>query len=47
MRVSLTAVEESRTSGLGIRCEGVVHLCRTFGGHDVVALARCRHPRAR
>ena len=24
--------------GLGIRCEGVVHLYRTFGGHDVVAL---------
>ncbi|MCW2834389.1 MAG: lolD [Nocardioides sp.] len=24
--------------GLGVRCEGVVHLYRTFGGHDVVAL---------
>ncbi|WP_245916371.1 ABC transporter ATP-binding protein [Nocardioides gansuensis] len=25
-------------TGLGVRCEGVVHLYRTFGGHDVVAL---------
>ncbi len=24
--------------GLGVRCEGVVHLYRTFEGHDVVAL---------
>ena len=26
------------TGGLGVRCEGVVHLYQTFGGHDVVAL---------
>ncbi len=38
MRESATAVEETRTGGLGIRCEGVVHLYKTFGGHDVVAL---------
>ena len=38
MRGSTTAVEETRTGGLGIRCEGVVHLYKTFGGHDVVAL---------
>lgn len=24
--------------GLGVRCSGVVHIYRTFGGHDVVAL---------
>ena len=24
--------------GIGVRCEGVVHLYRTFEGHDVVAL---------
>jgi len=28
----------SRTRGIGVRCEGVVHLYRTFEGHDVVAL---------
>ena len=38
MRESATTVEETRTGGLGIRCEGVVHLYKTFGGHDVVAL---------
>ena len=38
MRGSATTVEETRTGGLGIRCEGVVHLYKTFGGHDVVAL---------
>ena len=38
MRASTAAVEETRTGGLGIRCEGVVHLYKTFGGHDVVAL---------
>lgn len=27
-----------RPGGIGVRCEGVVHLYRTFGGHDVVAL---------
>jgi ABC-type lipoprotein export system ATPase subunit len=26
------------TRGVGVRCEGVVHLYRTFAGHDVVAL---------
>ncbi|MEJ7628171.1 MAG: ATP-binding cassette domain-containing protein [Nocardioidaceae bacterium] len=25
-------------SGIGVRCEGVVHLYKTFAGHDVVAL---------
>ena len=38
MRESATTVEETRTGGLGVRCEGVVHLYKTFGGHDVVAL---------
>src|SRR3712207_4858517 len=38
VRESAAAVEETRTGGLGIRCEGVVHLYKTFGGHDVVAL---------
>ena len=38
MRESTTVVEATRTGGLGIRCEGVVHLYKTFGGHDVVAL---------
>ena len=28
----------SRPGGVGIRCQGVVHLYRTFEGHDVVAL---------
>jgi ABC-type lipoprotein export system ATPase subunit len=27
-----------RTGGVGVRCEGVVHLYQTFEGHDVVAL---------
>jgi ABC-type lipoprotein export system ATPase subunit len=27
-----------RPRGLGVRCQGVVHLYRTFEGHDVVAL---------
>ena len=27
-----------RSGGIGIRCQGVVHLYRTFEGHDVVAL---------
>ena len=26
------------TGGIGVRCQGVVHLYRTFAGHDVVAL---------
>jgi putative ABC transport system ATP-binding protein len=26
------------TGGIGVRCQGVVHLYRTFEGHDVVAL---------
>jgi ABC-type lipoprotein export system ATPase subunit len=30
--------ELGRPGGVGIRCEGVVHLYRTFEGHDVVAL---------
>ncbi|MFC6287079.1 ABC transporter ATP-binding protein [Nocardioides sp. GCM10027113] len=30
--------EPGRPGGIGIRCEGVVHLYRTFEGHDVVAL---------
>lgn len=28
----------SEPGGIGVRCEGVVHLYRTFEGHDVVAL---------
>lgn len=28
----------ARPRGVGVRCEGVVHLYRTFEGHDVVAL---------
>ena len=28
----------ARPGGISVRCEGVVHLYRTFGGHDVVAL---------
>jgi len=28
----------ARTGGVEVRCEGVVHLYRTFAGHDVVAL---------
>ena len=38
MRESTAVADETRTGGLGIRCEGVVHLYKTFGGHDVVAL---------
>ena len=38
MQESTAVVEDTRTGGLGIRCEGVVHLYKTFGGHDVVAL---------
>ena len=30
--------ELGRPGGVGIRCQGVVHLYRTFEGHDVVAL---------
>ena len=30
--------EQGRMGGLAVRCEGVVHLYRTFAGHDVVAL---------
>ena len=30
--------ELGRPGGIGIRCQGVVHLYRTFEGHDVVAL---------
>ena len=30
--------ELSRPGGVGLRCSGVVHLYRTFEGHDVVAL---------
>lgn len=30
--------ELSRPGGIGVRCQGVVHLYRTFEGHDVVAL---------
>ena len=37
VRGSAATAEETRTGGLGIRCEGVVHLYKTFGGHDVVA----------
>jgi len=32
-----TPVRED-ASGIGVRCEGVVHLYKTFEGHDVVAL---------
>src|SRR5580765_7501283 len=27
-----------RTGGLSVRCQGLVHLYKTFEGHDVVAL---------
>jgi putative ABC transport system ATP-binding protein len=30
--------ELNRPGGVGVRCQGVVHLYRTFEGHDVVAL---------
>ncbi len=29
---------DPRARGIGVRCQGVVHLYRTFEGHDVVAL---------
>ena len=29
---------QSGTGGIGVRCQGVVHVYRTFAGHDVVAL---------
>jgi putative ABC transport system ATP-binding protein len=35
---ALVEDEDTRVGGLGVRCEGVVHLYKTFGGHDVVAL---------
>ncbi len=38
MHESAPAPAETRVGGLGVRCEGVVHLYKTFGGHDVVAL---------
>lgn len=38
MLSSTTSVDETRVGGLGVRFEGVVHLYKTFGGHDVVAL---------
>ena len=31
-------LDRAAAGGLGVRCEGVVHLYRTFEGHDVVAL---------
>jgi putative ABC transport system ATP-binding protein len=31
-------VRDSGRAGVAVRCEGVVHLYRTFAGHDVVAL---------
>ncbi len=30
--------ELDHPGGIGVRCSGVVHLYRTFEGHDVVAL---------
>jgi ABC-type lipoprotein export system ATPase subunit len=36
--VSVQDVEVDVRRGLGVRCQGVVHLYRTFEGHDVVAL---------
>jgi ABC-type lipoprotein export system ATPase subunit len=36
--VGLDIGELSRPGGIGVRCQGVVHLYRTFEGHDVVAL---------
>ncbi len=35
---TLDVGELGRPGGVGIRCQGVVHLYRTFEGHDVVAL---------
>ncbi|WP_134767541.1 ABC transporter ATP-binding protein [Nocardioides sp. 1609] len=39
-RTGGTAADPSRSAarGVEVRCEGVVHLYRTFAGHDVVAL---------
>ena len=31
-------LDRAAAGGLGVRCDGVVHLYRTFEGHDVVAL---------
>ena len=37
--IDVDAADYSRApSGLGVRCQGIVHLYRTFEGHDVVAL---------
>lgn len=36
--VDTAADQLSYATGLGVRCRGVVHLYRTFEGHDVVAL---------
>ncbi len=36
--VATAAHPAARAPGLGVRCRGVVHLYRTFEGHDVVAL---------
>lgn len=38
MSVAYDIGELGRPGGVGIRCQGVVHLYRTFEGHDVVAL---------
>ena len=38
MSVAYDIGELSRPGGVGVRCQGVVHLYRTFDGHDVVAL---------
>ena len=38
MSVAYDIGELSRPGGIGVRCQGVVHLYRTFEGHDVVAL---------
>ena len=38
MSVAYDIGELSRPGGVGVRCQGVVHLYRTFEGHDVVAL---------
>lgn len=38
MRTVDEAGRHARPGGISVRCEGVVHLYRTFGGHDVVAL---------
>jgi len=34
----MSDVLDRHRGGLGVRCDGVVHLYRTFEGHDVVAL---------